>query len=30
MDLNVFRDIISRHGLTEKWKEFVTSYDLED
>lgn len=30
MDLNVFRDIISRHGLTEKWKEFVTRYDLEE
>jgi hypothetical protein len=30
MDLKVFRDIINRHGLTEKWKEFVTRYDLED
>jgi len=30
MDMNVFRDIISRHGLREKWKEFVTSYDLEE
>ena len=30
MDLKVFRDIINRHGLTEKWKEFVSRYDLED
>ena len=30
MDLNVFRDIINRHGLTEKWKEFVSRYDLEE
>jgi hypothetical protein len=30
MNLKVFRDIIDRHGLTEKWKEFVSRYDLED
>ena len=30
MDLKVFRDIISRHGLEEKWKQFVGRYDLED
>jgi hypothetical protein len=30
MDLKVFRDIINRHGLTEKWKELVSRYDLED
>ena len=29
MDMNVFRDIISRHGLMEKWKEFVVRYDWE-
>lgn len=27
MDMEVFRDIISRHGLAEKWKEFATRYD---
>jgi len=30
MDMNVFRDIISRHGLTEKWKELITRYELEE
>ena len=30
MDMNVFRDIIRRHGLTDKWKEFATRYDLEE
>jgi len=30
MDMNVFRDIIRRHGLAEKWREFATRYDLED
>jgi hypothetical protein len=30
MDRKVFRDIISRHGLAEKWTEFVTRYDLEE
>jgi hypothetical protein len=29
MDMDVFLDIIRRHGLTEKWKEFATLYDLE-
>lgn len=27
MDMEVFRDIISRHGLAGKWKEFATRYD---
>jgi len=30
MDMNVFRDIIRRHGLAEKWKDFATRYDLEE
>src|SRR5256886_16335407 len=30
MDMNVFRDIIRRHGLAEKWSEFATRYDLEE
>lgn len=30
MDMKAFRDIISSHGLTEKWREFVTRYDLDD
>jgi hypothetical protein len=29
MDMNVFRDIIRRHGLTETWKAFVERYDWE-
>ena len=29
MDRNVFDDIIRRHGLAEKWKEFARRYDLE-
>jgi hypothetical protein len=29
MDTEVFRDIIRRHGLTEKWKEFAVRYDWE-
>ena len=29
MDMEVFRDIISRHGLAEKWQEFAMRYDLE-
>jgi hypothetical protein len=29
MDMNVFRDIIRRHGLAEKWKEFASRYDWE-
>lgn len=27
MDMEVFRDIISRHGLAEKWQEFAMRYD---
>lgn len=27
MDMEVFHDIIDRHGLSEKWKEFVVRYD---
>lgn len=27
MDMKVFRDIIRRHGLAEKWKEFAERYD---
>jgi len=27
MDMEVFRDIIKRHGLAEKWDEFVIRYD---
>lgn len=30
MDRNVFRDIIRRHGLSEKWKEFAKRFDLEE
>jgi hypothetical protein len=30
IDMTVFRDIISRHGLMEKWKEFVARYNLEE
>jgi hypothetical protein len=29
MDMEVFRDIISRHGLAEKWKEFAVRYNWE-
>jgi hypothetical protein len=29
MDMVVFRDIIRRHGLTEKWNEFAERYDWE-
>lgn len=29
MDLQVFHDIIRRHGLEEKWKEFAVRYDWE-
>lgn len=28
MDMNIFRDIIHRYGLTEKWKSFVTRYEM--
>lgn len=30
MDMEVFRDIIRRHGLAEKWSEFATRYELEE
>ncbi len=30
MDLTVFRDIVSRHGLAEAWKKFCSQYDLEE
>jgi hypothetical protein len=30
VDMRVFRDIIHRHGLAEKWKEFATRFDLEE
>ncbi len=30
MDMNVFRDIIRRHSLAEKWTEYATRYDLEE
>ena len=29
MDMEVFHDIIRRHGLAEKWKEFAVRYDWE-
>jgi hypothetical protein len=29
MDLKVFYDIIRRHGLSEKWKEFAVRYGWE-
>jgi len=29
MDMKIFRDIIGRHGLTDKWKNFVGRHDLE-
>ena len=30
LDMTVFRDIISRHGLAETWKQFSSQYDLEE
>ena len=27
MDMEVFHNIIRRHGLEEKWKEFAERYD---
>jgi len=30
MDMEMFRDIIRRHGLAEKWKEFCSRYDFEE
>lgn len=29
MDLNLFREIIRRHGLVEKWNAFAIRFDLE-
>jgi len=29
MDMNSFRDIIKRHGLTEKWTTFARRFDVE-
>jgi hypothetical protein len=29
MDLNLFRDIVRRHGLVEKWNAFAHRFDLE-
>ena len=29
MDMEVFHDIIRRHGLAQKWKEFAVRYDWE-
>jgi hypothetical protein len=26
----VFRDIVRRHRLAEKWKEFASRYDFEE
>ena len=30
VDMKALRDIISRHGLTEKWKIFAKQFDLEE
>ena len=30
VDMRVFRDIIRRHDLAEKWKEFAARFDLEE
>ena len=30
MDRSIFLDIIRRHGLSAKWKEFAKRYDLEE
>jgi hypothetical protein len=30
VNMNVFRDIIRRHALGEKWKELASRYDLEE
>ncbi|HYJ85058.1 MAG TPA: hypothetical protein VEW46_03315 [Pyrinomonadaceae bacterium] len=30
MDMEVFHDIIRRHGLWEKWKEFAVRYDWKE
>lgn len=30
VNMTVFRELIQRHGLSEKWKEFVRRFDLEE
>ncbi len=30
MDMDKFRDIIRRHGLAEKWRQFASRYDFEE
>jgi hypothetical protein len=30
MDIKLFRDIVTRHGLAEKWEWFADRFDLED
>jgi hypothetical protein len=30
VNMKEFREIIHRHGLTEKWKKFTKQFDLED
>lgn len=30
LDMKTFREIIHRHGLRERWKEFTARFDLEE
>jgi hypothetical protein len=30
LDMEVFRDIVRRHRLAQKWKEFASRYDFEE
>jgi hypothetical protein len=30
VNLETFRDIVSRHGLNDKWKKFAKQFDLEE
>lgn len=30
VDMKILRDIISRHGLSDKWKKFARQFDLEE
>jgi hypothetical protein len=30
MDMDKFRNIIDRHGLTEKWKQFASRYNFQE
>jgi hypothetical protein len=30
IDMEMFRDIVRRHGLAQKWKEFASRYDFEE